>query len=76
MYGCENVGNIFPAKEDDVSAFYDMNPINSQEERSRHYHQLELKIERESDGIITSKADDSIQVSLYRYINSLLEENG
>ena len=75
MYDCENIGNIFPAKADDVSAFYDMNPINSLDNRQRNYHQLELRIEGASDGMLLSKSDNSRQVTLLSYIISLFGEN-
>ena len=75
MYDCENIGNIFPAKADDVSAFYDMNPLNSLDNRQRNYHQLELRIEGASDGMLLSKSDNSRQVTLLSYIISLFGEN-
>lgn len=58
MHDCDNVGIIFPTQRDDKNIFYKANEIQSQEQRKRDYHQVEVAIDKESSFEIHSAESD------------------
>ena len=71
MFNADNVGNIFPTQDGTTNLYYKGNRINSNESRSRFYHQLEIAIGTELAPEMISK-DGEKSVCLIDYLQGLL----
>lgn len=72
MFNANNVGNIFPTQDGTSNLYYKSNRINSNECRTRLYHQLEIAIDTNWAFALTSK-DGKDSVHLLEYLQNLLE---
>ena len=70
MLGCNNVGNIFPARDGTNNVYYKRNEINSNESRTRYYNQLEVAIDSDWKFEITRK-DDETKIRVMEYLRGL-----
>ena len=71
MFNAENVGNIFPNQEGVGNIYYKCNDINSNDNMTRRYHQLEIAIDTKWTFQMTSK-DGTESIGLIDYLQSLL----
>lgn len=71
MFGCDNVGNIFPTHGGTDNVYYRHNEINSNELRTRYYNQLEVAIDVNWEFEIT-REDDGMKTTLMEYLKRLL----
>lgn len=70
MLGCNNVGNIFPARDGTNNVYYKRNEINSNESRTHYYNQLEVAIDSDWKFEITRK-DDETKIRVMEYLRGL-----
>lgn len=71
MYNCEDVGIVFPTVSGEKSCYYDKNEIATLESRARYYHQVELSICKEWNGMIVSKLNGT-ENDILQYLYQLL----
>lgn len=74
VLGCDNVGNIFPARSSDKNTYYTQNEISSHEMRTRYYNQLELAIDSRWKFELI-QTDGSGSLNVITYIENLLLAN-
>ena len=72
MFGSEDVGIIFPALDGAKNTYYKCNEINSNESRTRFYHQFEISIDRDTSSTMTAKTGGE-EISVMDYLNRLLK---
>ena len=68
MFGSDNVGIIFPTSDGTNNIYYKCNEINSNESRTRFYHQLEIAIDRDSSFTMSSKSGGD-EIGVLEYLN-------
>ena len=73
MFDSEHIGNIFPTQDGTNNVYYKCNKINSNENKDRFYHQLEIAIDNSWTFVMDSKTGDQ-STGLLEYLNSLLNE--
>ncbi len=71
MFGAENVGNIFPTQDGTNNLYYKSNKINSNEDRPRLFHQLEIS---SHDGWVFEMMakDGGDPIQLIEYLRQML----
>lgn len=72
MFGAEHIGNVFPTQDDTSNLYYKSNKINSNESKTRQYHQLEIAIDADWVFTMTSK-DGEYSIGLLEYLQDLLK---
>ena len=72
MFDAENIGNIFPTQDGTSNLYYKSNKINSNESKTRQYHQLEIAIDTDWVFTMTSK-DGEYSIGLLEYLQDLLK---
>lgn len=72
MFNAENVGIIFPTRDGTNNVYYKCNEINSNESRTRYYHQLEIAIDDSCAFNMFSKDGGEIK-SVMDYLLPMLE---
>ena len=71
VFGCDNIGNIFPARRGENNTYYARNEISSHETRTRYYNQLELAIDPEWKFEL-KQSDGTGTLSVLAYLEQLL----
>lgn len=72
MFNSDNVGNIFPTRDGTSNLYFKSNRINSNESRTRMYHQMEIAIDKKRTFTMTSKEGNDA-VHLFDYLKEMLE---
>ena len=72
MFNSDNVGNIFPTRDGTSNLYFKSNRINSNESRTRMYHQREIAIDKKRTFTMTSKEGNDA-VHLFDYLKKMLE---
>lgn len=72
MFGSTDVGIIFPTQEGTNNVYYKQNKINSNENITRFYHQLEIAINNNWSFMLESKAGDG-DIDLMDYLQEILK---
>ena len=72
MFDSENIGIIFPTQDGTNNIYYKRNEINTNESRSRFYHQLEIAIDNNS--LFSMRSKDTEEVTgVLAYLQQLLD---
>jgi hypothetical protein len=71
MFDAEHISNIFPTQDGTNNVYYKCNKINSNENKDRFYHQLEIAIDNSWTFAMDSKTGDQ-PTGLLEYLNGLL----
>lgn len=72
MYGCDQVGIIFPTQDDAGHVFFERNEIQSIEDRRRYFHQLELAVGTGWSGQASAK-DGGRSMPLLEYFRKMTQ---
>lgn len=72
MFNAENIGNIFPTQDGTSNVYYRSNRINSNENKTRFYHQLEIAVDNSGTFTMTTP-DGNEPVCLMEYLQKILK---
>ena len=71
MLNCKNVGNIFPTQDGTSNTYFKRNEINSREEKTRYYNQINVAIDTEWEFTIQEEGGTSM-TTILEYCKRLL----
>ena len=72
MFNCVDVGNIFPTQNGRKNTYYRRNKINSHEEMSRYYNQLNIAIDANWEFVLQAE-DESSSETIYEFFEKILK---
>lgn len=72
MFNCVDVGNIFPTQNGRKNTYYRRNKINSHEEMSRYYNQLNIAIDTNWEFVLQAEGESSSE-TIYEFFEKILK---
>ena len=78
MLNCRNVGNIFPTQDGTNNTYYKRNEINSRDETTRYYNQMNVAIDTKWEFTIQEEGGSSMTTILeyYKRLLNIEKEEG